>query len=78
MKKEYVTGRLFKNHRAADVQITEEELQDCNQQQLTKAPNNTEETNETLESCSDQNESSLQQRFLSLIRRALEPLRLDH
>ena len=74
MKKEYMTARLFKNHRAADCVITHEELHDSDQQQSTEAQNNSRENKESGESCADQNESSLPQRLLSVIRRALEAL----
>ncbi|MFZ3129651.1 MAG: hypothetical protein WA125_00730 [Desulfosporosinus sp.] len=74
MEKEYVTVRLFKNHRAADGQITNEELHDSAQQQTTKALNNSLENNETVESSANQNESFLSQKLLSVIQRALEVL----
>jgi hypothetical protein len=75
MKKEYVTVRLFKNHRAADGQITNEELHDSIQQQATEeAMNNSQENNETIKSSANQNESSLPQKLLSVIQRALKVL----
>jgi len=80
MKKEYVTARLFKNNRAADCLITEEELQelhDSDQQQATEALNNSLENNETVESNANPNKSSLSQRLLSVIKRALAILADD-
>lgn len=77
MKKEYVTVRLFKNNRAADGLITKEELHDSDQQQSTEALNNSLENNETVESYTNPNKSSLPQRLLSLIQRALAVLGLD-
>lgn len=77
MKKEYVTVRLFKNNRAADGLITKEELHDSDQQQSTEALNNSLENNETVESYSNPNKSSLPQKLLSLIQRALAVLGLD-
>jgi hypothetical protein len=75
MKKEYVTVRLFKNHRAADGQITHEELHDSIQQQATEeAMNNSQENNETIKSSANQNESSLPQKLFSVIHRALKVL----
>ena len=75
MKKKYVTVRLFKNHRAADGQITNEELHDSIQQQATEeAMNNSQENNETIKSSANQNESSLLQKLLSVIQRALKVL----
>ncbi|KGP75159.1 hypothetical protein JT05_12125 [Desulfosporosinus sp. Tol-M] len=74
MKKKYVTVRLFKNHRAADGQITNEELHDSIQQQATEAMNNSQENNDTIESSVNQNESSLLQKLLSVIQRALKVL----
>ena len=77
MKKEYVTVRLFKNNRAADGLITKEELHDSDQQQSIEALNNSLENNETVESYSNPNKSSLPQKLLSLIQRALAVLGLD-
>ena len=77
MKKEYVTARLFKNNRAADVLFTKEELHDSDQQQSTEALNNSLENNETVEPYTNPNKSSLPQRLLSLIQRALAIIGLD-
>lgn len=77
MEKEYVTVRLFKNHRAADGLITNEELNDSDQQQSTEVQNNSQEKNETVESYANQNESSLPQKLLSIIRKALAVLGLE-
>ena len=77
MKKEYVTVRLFKNNRATDGLITKEELPDSDQQQSTEALNNSVENNETVESYTNPNKSSLPQRLLSLMQRALAVLGLD-
>ena len=76
MKKEYVTGRLFKNNRAADCLITEEELHDSDQKQSTEALNNSLENNDTVESCTNP-EPSLPQRILNFIQSALVLLGLD-
>lgn len=78
MKKEYVTARLFKNHRAADSLNTFEEL--CNsdfQQQSPESQNDSEEKNATCKSDTNSNESSLPLRLLSVIRRAMELLCID-
>lgn len=77
MKKEYVTARLFKNNRAADCLIIEEELHDSDQQKATEALNNSLENNETVESYANPNKSSLSQRLLSVIQRALAVLADD-
>lgn len=78
MEKEYVTARLFKNRRAADVLNTEEELQDSDQQQSTETHNSSGANSETVESDSDQNIPVLPQKLLDVIQRALEALGLDH
>jgi len=77
MKKEYVTARLFKNNRAVDCLITKEELHDSDQQPSTEAHNNSLENNKTVESYANPNKSSLPQRLLSVIQRALAELGLD-
>ena len=74
MKKEYVTARLFKNHRAEDCLNTTEELCDSDQQQSTECQNHSEGYNGNYESNNVSSDSSLPQRFLSVIRRALELL----
>jgi len=75
MKKEYVTARLFKNHRAADGLITQEQLHDSDQQQSNEAQNNSQENSDSSES--DADEFSLPQRLLNGIRRVLEILGFD-
>lgn len=78
MEKEYVTARLFKNHRAADCVNTDEEVQGSDEQQSTEAQNSLGENSETGEPNSHQNIPDLPQKLLDVIRRALEGLCLDH
>ncbi|TGE38794.1 hypothetical protein E4K67_04765 [Desulfosporosinus fructosivorans] len=74
MEKEYVTARLFKNHRAADGLNTEEELSDCDQQQSTETQINLGANSDTGASDSTQNIPSLPQRLLDVIHQVLELL----
>lgn len=74
MKKEYVTARLFKNHRAKDCLNTTEELCNLDLEQSTECQNHSEGFNGQFESNNVSNDSSLPQRLLSVIRRALELL----
>ena len=77
MKKEYIATLLFKNHRGADDMITDEQLDDLDQQQTTEAQNNSKRNNETSESSESSNKSSLPQRLLSILQKALEVLDLN-
>jgi hypothetical protein len=77
MKKEYITARLFRHNSTADGLITKEGLNDCDEQQSNEALNNSREDNKTVEPCANPNKSSLPQRLLSFIRRALALLDLD-
>ena len=77
MEKEYITARLFRHNRAEDDLITKEELHDTDQQPWIVL-NNSQENNKTVESDATPNKSSLPQRFLNIIQRALAVLDLDH
>ena len=77
MEKDYETARLFKNNRASDCLFNEEELHDSDQQQSTEALNNSVENNETVKSYANPNKSSLPQRLLSIIQKALSLVGLD-
>jgi len=77
MKKEYTTARLFKNRSTTNYLITEEELHDDWDQQQSETQYNSLENNQTVESDANSNKSSLPQRILSVIQRALELLGLD-
>ncbi|MHB8072667.1 hypothetical protein [Desulfosporosinus fructosivorans] len=74
MEKEYVTARLFKNHRAADGLNTEEELSECDQQQSTETEINLGVNSDTAASDSAQNIPSLPQRLLDVIHQVSELL----
>lgn len=74
MKKEYVTARLFKNHRAEDRLNSTEELCDLDLEESTECQNHSEGLNGQFESNNVSNDSSLPQRLLSVIRRSLELL----
>lgn len=77
MKKEYVASLLFKNNRAADGLITNEELNDSDQQQSTETLNNSQENNDTVESSANSNQSTLSQRLLSVLQKASAALGRD-
>lgn len=76
MEKEYVTARLFKNNRAENDQITNQELPVSDQEQLADTLNS-QENNKPLESSANSNQPSLPQRFLTVIQKALTVLGLD-
>lgn len=76
MKKEYVTARLFRNIRAADGLIPNEELDDSAQQQSEEVLNNIPENNtpkkiETVKSTENPNIPSLPQRLLTFLQKVL-------
>jgi len=66
MKKEYLTARLFKNRSAYDMNT--EELQDAYQPQSTDST----KSNETTDSSESTSSSSLPQRFLGILQKALK------
>jgi len=70
MKKEYLTARLFKNRSAYDMNTTEE-LQDSYQLQSTDSTGK----NETADSSENTSSSSLPQKFLGLLQKALKAVK---
>jgi len=77
MKKEYVTVRLFKHNRATDGLFNTEELLDLDQAQSTEVHNNSVDKDKTIQSSADSRQSSLPQRLLDVIKRALGTLGLQ-
>jgi len=72
MKKEYVTSRLFKNNRSEDCVITEGKSQESDQQVSSEDLNCSFENRNAVVSCKKRNKSSLPQRVLRLVQKALE------